>query len=568
MASPEVFFESIQERGRTLPIVQDELQHHASGCYAAHSGIKQLNQLAENRLLAAEKWSTLAWLFTGLPYPANLERGWKDVLFNQFHDIMAGTSLEVAYEDARNELGEALAIADRALNLAIQSFAWNIDIPAVTDTQPVIVFNPHAWPVKANVEVEFGAYHNEILLDDTGEQVPLQRVQSLATTVGRNRLSFIADVPPLGYRVYHAATRPSVKEFPVIETSKNVLDGPDYRLEIDPETGAIASLRDKRNNVDVFLGQAALPVVIQDPSDTWSHDVFRFDRVIGQFEAKSVKLAEHGPVKSVLRVTSEYCNSRLVQDFTMYPELDRIDVFVTMDWREQFKLLKLRFPVNVRHMRVTYEIPYGSIERNASGDEEPMQSWVDVSGTARDADIPYGFSLLSPGKYSVDVNVRDIGLTVLRSPIYAHHVPAVPEEGRLYSFQDQGIQRFRYTLYPHRGSWESASTFRRAAEMREPLVGLVGTYHRGAGLPQRDSFVMVEPDNMIVPAIKKAEDSDDLIVRVVETTKAATLATVQFPRLNRTIQAEFAPGEIKTFLVPRDPAKPVVETDLIERPLA
>jgi alpha-mannosidase len=222
----------------------------------------------------------------------------------------------------------------------------------------------------------------------------------------------------------------------------------------------------------------------------------------------------------------------------------------------------------VRHVRVTYEIPYGSIERQANGDEEPMQSWVDVSGVSRDTEIPYGFSLLSFGKYSVDVNVRDIGLTVLRSPIYAHHVPAAPEEGGLYSFQDQGIQRFRYALCPHRGSWESVSTFRRGAELRQPLIGLVGTYHPGTGLPQSDSFVSVEPDNMVVPVVKKAEDGDDIIVRAVETTKAATQATIRLPRLNRTIQAEFAPSEIKTFRIPRDPAQPVVETDLIERPLA
>lgn len=567
MASPEAFFHSVETRGSLLPVVQDELQHHACGCYAAHSGIKRLNQLAENRLMSAEKWSTLAWLVIGQRYPTNLEHAWKNVLFNQFHDIMAGTSLEIAYEDARNDYGEALAIADRAFNLAVQSFAWNVNIPAELDTRPVVVFNPHAWPVKANVELEFGTYRGDILLDHTGQQVALQRVQSLATAGGRSRLSFIADVPPLGYQLYRVAARPPTREFPVIHAEDLALESEAYRLEFDPKTGAILRLRDKKNETDVFNGLAALPVVLDDTSDTWSHDVFRYDRVAGEFEARDIRLIEHGPVKSVIQVTSTYGASRLIQRFSMFPDLERIEVDATVDWHEQFKLLKLRFPINVRNVRVTYEIPYGSIERQANGDEEPMQSWVDVSGVARDTERLQGFSLLSEGKYSVDVNVRDIGLTVLRSPIYAHHVPALPEEGRLYSFMDQGTQHFRYVLCPHAGGWESVSTFRLGAELRQPLVGLVGTYHPDGKLPARDSFLSVEPANMIVPVVKKAEDGEDLIVRVVETTRAATHATVRLPKWDRVIEADFAPSEIKTFLIPRDPALPIVETDLLERTL-
>ena len=74
-----------------------------------------------------------------------------------------------------------------------------------------------------------------------------------------------------------------------------------------------------------------------------------------------------------------------------------------MDWHEQHKLLKLRFPVNLNHMRATYEIPYGQIERAANGEEEPGQSWVDLSGTPRDSGVMYGVSLLNDGKYSYDV---------------------------------------------------------------------------------------------------------------------------------------------------------------------
>src|SRR5215211_625366 len=148
--------------------------------------------------------AALAATTTGLPYPLQeLARAWQAVLFNQFHDILAGTSIESAYEDARNLYGEALTIADRVLNAAIQSLAWNIQIPPEPGMTPIVVFNPHAWRSSTNVEVEFGRFTEEhALLDDRGETVLVQVVQSEATANGRNRLSFIADLPPLGYRVY------------------------------------------------------------------------------------------------------------------------------------------------------------------------------------------------------------------------------------------------------------------------------------------------------------------------------------------------------------------------------
>ena len=132
LARPERFFaEASLARSLPIPCVHDDLQHHASGCYAAHSGIKRWNRQAENLLLAAEKWSRRRpSAVTGQPYPAELRAAWKNVLFNQFHDILAGTSLEAAYDDARDHAGEALAIAGRGLNQAVQSLAWNIDHPA------------------------------------------------------------------------------------------------------------------------------------------------------------------------------------------------------------------------------------------------------------------------------------------------------------------------------------------------------------------------------------------------------------------------------------------------------
>ena len=275
-------------------------------------------------------------------------------------------------------------------------------------------------------------------------------------------------------------------------------------MEFDPQSGWITSLRDLKFGVEVFSGPAAKPVVLDDPHDTWGHGIYRWDQVIGEFRATQIKLVEHGPVKSVLRVTSQYGASTLMQDFSMYPVLDQIDVRVTVDWREQRKMLKLRFPVNLQDAAATFEIPYGHIERLANGDEEPFQSWVDLSGMVQDQ--PYGFSLLNDGKYSLDVNGTDIGLTVLRSPAYAHHIPHDLEPERSYPYMDQGMQRFQYILLPHVGSWQQAGTVRCAAGLNQPPVALFTTYHPQGTLPQTDSFIAVEPENILVTVLKQAEN--------------------------------------------------------------
>jgi alpha-mannosidase len=238
---------------------------------------------------------------------------------------------------------------------------------------------------------------------------------------------------------------------------------------------------------------------------------------------------------------------------------------VVVDWREQQKLLKLRFPLNLNQMKVTSEIPYGHLEHFANGEEEPGQSWLDLSGIARDSLAMYGLSLLNDGKYAWDVDIRDIGLTVLRSPIYAHHIPAVPQADGHYSFIDQGIQHFNYSLLPHPGLWEQAGTVHAAAELNTPPVAIVATAH-GGRLPQRDAFIEVVPDAVVVSAVKQAEDDDALIVRAYETTRAATQALIRLPHWGRVIEAQFGPSEIKTFRVPRDPAQPVAEVNLLEWP--
>jgi alpha-mannosidase len=566
-AGPERLFQKLLEKDLPIPVVHDDLQHHASGTYSAHSGVKRWNRRAENALLVAEKFSAIANWVTGQLYPTEFNQAWKNVLFNQFHDILAGTSLEDAYEDARDSYGETMAIAGRGLNFALQSLAWKIKIDPEEEMTPLVVFNPHSWPSRKDIEIEIGAEREEFTVrDEVGKYMDVQKIQPQATARGRKRLSFVSELPPLGYRTFRIyKNQEEVRELPpALPASNNFIETPRFRLDIDLQTGAIKSLIDKQVGTQVFCGPAAIAVVLEDRSDTWAHNVFRFNQAIGQFAPTSVRLVENGSVKAIIRVTSEYGRSLMVQEFCLYRELDHIEVKVRLDWREQFKALKLRFPLNLSHMKATAEVPYGHIERFANGEEEPCHSWVDLSGISKDTGRMYGLSLLNDGKYSFDVDGREIGMTVLRSPIYAHHMPVEPQVDHDYSFIDQGLQQFRYILLPHMGSWEEAETVKKAAELNQSHVSLLGTYHAEGALPLTDSFISLDADNVIITAIKKSEDGQDWILRCLEVAQEAVDVNICMPLWRRVIQASFGPCEIKTLRVPEDPTLPVQETNLLE----
>ncbi|HEY9288361.1 MAG TPA: glycoside hydrolase family 38 C-terminal domain-containing protein [Candidatus Dormibacteraeota bacterium] len=570
-SSPARFFEEIENRGAPLPVVHDELQHHASGCYAAHSGIKQWNRHAENRLLTAETMSTVATRLSGLRYPASMPQAWKQVLLNQFHDILAGTSLESAYEDARDAYGEANGIATRATHQALQAIAWKVAIPYADGSTPIVVFNPHAWPSRANLELETdGLGGAESLVDDTGARLPLQTVRS-AAAVGdwRRRVTFTADIPALGYRVLRpnipspsggGQARPQPSPSGGGQGGGSAVESDRWSLTVDPKTGHVSSLIDRRNNCEVLAGPGGRAVVMADSSDTWGHEVLRFQHEVATFAPVRVERVENGPVKSVLRVESRYRDSTLVQDYTLINGLDVIPVAVRVDWHERHQVLKLRWPVRVRMPKATYEIPYGTIERAPSGDEEPGQRWFDVTGIHERTGEAYGLSILNDGKSSFDVRGAEMSLTALRSPAFAHHDPYKPVSWDGIAFIDQGVQRFQYALLPHAGDWRAGETTRRAVELNQPALAMLDTFHDGP-LPASSSFLEACPAAIAVTAMKLAEDgSGDVILRAFETHGVPVDGRIEVRFLNRMIEAPFKPHEIKTFRI----GKEVREVDLLE----
>ncbi|MCG0288425.1 alpha-mannosidase [Streptomyces sp. PSAA01] len=565
LSHPEAFFARIRDR-EDIPVHTGELQHHGPGCYSAHSGVKAWNRRAENELLRAEKWASVAAV-AGEPYPGDrLTEAWKLVLFNQFHDILAGTSIRSAYEDARDEYGHARSIAADVLNRSVQAIARRIDIPQREGTTPLVVFNPHPWTLDGDVEFEFGQAATVRLTDDTGAAVPVQPTRSESTMAGsRGRLAFRASVPPLGHRVYHllpGAERDS--EGPVSATDTS-LENEYLRIEIDPVTGWLRSLVDKETGAELMpKAPGDHAVVVDDPSDTWGHRIHSYDKAIGAFTARRCRLVESGPVRAVLRVESAYGRSEMAEELVLSAGSRHVEVRTVVDWHERLTLLKLRFPTALTDVTATHEIPYGHLERTPDGTEEPTQAWVDVTGTLPGG-ARAGLTVVNDSKHGHDVRGGEIGMTALRSPVYAWHEPKVLEDDGVYAYLDQGRQEFRYLLLPHGADWRAADPARRAAELNQPVLTLLETFHSGP-FPQVRANVDDGAGAVTVSVVKGAEDgSGDLMVRAYESHGRAAAARITLPLLgDRAIEADFGPYEIRTFRVPRDPALPVAETDLLE----
>jgi alpha-mannosidase len=552
------FFDGVRADGE-FPVVRGELQHHAPGCYTTHSGIKRWNRRAENLLQRAEKWCAVADVLGVQRYPhAALTRAWKLLLLNQFHDTLAGTSIEPAYEDARDQLGHASSIASIAFNRAAQSIAARIGIADEDDVRAVVVFNPHAWTLRTVVEVEYTWLRAEgaHVVDDEDDVVPSQLARPLTTmSSSRGRIVFTAEVPPLGYRVYRV--RPGAGGGEPVRVEGTAVANDFLELELDPATGRIARLAAAGGpNV---ADEGAHAVVVDDRSDTWGHAVTAYDQALGELECVSVRVVESGPVRAILRVESRRGSSTLREDYVVAAGLPYVDVRVTLDWHEQLKLLKLRYPTAIAAARATFETPYGHLERPTGGDEEPGQAWVDVSGEG------LGLAVLNDAKHGFDVRGGDIGISAVRSPVWAWHDPRELEEGGDFEYMDQGRQTFQVRLVPHAGDWREAGVVRIAAELNQPPFALLESPHDGP-LAQRASFVSDGGGDVVAAVVKRAEDDDDaLVVRVFESAGRPARARVALPLLDRTLEADVSANEIRTFRVPRDTAAPIVETDLLER---
>ncbi|HLV80428.1 MAG TPA: glycoside hydrolase family 38 C-terminal domain-containing protein, partial [Chthonomonadaceae bacterium] len=520
------------------------------------------------------RWCALATLVLGRPYPADqFAHAWKRLLFEQFHDVLAGTSLPAAYDDAQEHIGEACAIASRLQNADLQALAAHIDTtlqtgetPGEARGRPILLLNPSSWERTDRATEQWG-WHGEIaarLVDEDGREVPYQYTQPDIFGDG-SRILFEATVPANGFRVYRLlpgapAASSSESELQIGETW---LENARWRLEFDPAEGHLTRHYDKVHDVETLSGPACVLRVMKDPGDTWGHNIASWREEVGQFGSAQLKIIENGPALVTLRIETRWQSSTARQEFTLYRHSPRIDVALTIDWHERHKMLKLSVPVAIQQGTLTYDAPYSAIIREANGLEDPGQAWMDLSGTAATgsgASRAYGVSLLNDSKYGFDCLGSDLRMSLLRSPIFCFHDPAQVEAGRDYLYMDQGPQTLHYSLLPHTGDWREGDSARQAHALNNPLQTLFQYPHPGDWGPS-GSLLEVAPSHVIAAALKGAEDGPDIILRLFESQGRPTPATVTLPG-NRRFEIPMAAWELKTLRISSSGA--IREVNLLE----
>jgi alpha-mannosidase len=558
-----------------IPVWKSELyfQYHR-GVFTTQSETKKLVRQTEEKLLDAEKYASLARL-EQRSYPRQqFTSAWKGLLFDQFHDIMPGSGIAVNYLDAKRDLEGVGRVSDGIISDSIQEISAHIDTSG--NGTPVVINNSLSWArtevMEAEVQLPVAAV-NIALFDATGKSVPFQLIANDAAT---HRVHFLleASAPAFGYATYYVRpVQQPVKTVTSLKASSTELENQFLRLQIDPRSGCITSVVDKRSGRDSlakaetdtggpkdFACGNLLQAFVDKPKeyDAWNIDADFENQYWNIDKADEVKLIESGPLRAVIRVKHHFQNSSFIQDVTMYPSVPRIDVKMQADWQEKHILLKVAFPVSAHADKATYEIPFGSIERPTTRNtpdekaqfEVPALQWADLSDTV------HGLSILNESKYGYDAKGNVLRLTLLRSPSW-------PD-----AHADEGHHEFTYSLYPHSGTWRDAQTVRRGYELNYKLRAVQVQGHTGT-LPSVHSFVTIDGDNVILTAAKWAEDTEALVIRFYEWAGKDSDVVIHLPRgarsaeetnliekrlgelavSNDSVNVHTKPYEIKTVLV-------------------
>ena len=507
-------FDRIAAKAHDLHLWNGELyfEYHR-GTYTTQARTKRGNRACETLLQDTEFLCSLSWL-DGQPYPAEeINASWEMLLTNQFHDILPGSSIREVYEVAEGDYRQIQQRMQPLRDRAMRAMAQRIS----GDTSGIAVYNTLSWErddvlVVPRVEGGFA---------DADGSCPVQDVVSLSGE--EQTLVRVRGVPSKGCRLLEQTeTRPSPASGSLF-ASERLMENDHFRLELD-EQAEIVSLYDKRQDRQVLAPDARANrlLLFEDRPlrfDAWNIDLFYVEKEKAVTDLESVVVVEEGPVRASIEIRRAFGRSTLRQRISLYEGLPRIDFETEVDWQERLCMLKVAFPVDIRSDQASYEIQFGAINRpthwNTSWDwakfEVCAQRWADLS------EGDYGVSLLNDCKYGYDIKDNVIRLTLLRGPV-------TPD-----SRADLGRHTFTYSLYPHAGDWAWGGTPRAAMALNRPLLQVPWEPSGDEGVAATP-FVTVDREDVVVETIKKAEDRDELVLRLYENANRRGAATLTFDR--------------------------------------
>jgi alpha-mannosidase len=442
------------------------------GTYTTQGRNKQYNRKLELALRELEFLSVFSNLFADEAYPKEpIETIWKEVLLYQFHDILPGSSISRVYDECLERYAILTREVDVLKKMMRSAIIEKIDTSNLN--APILIMNMLSWERKEWINIEDNWY--------------------------------LVEVPSMGYALIDRKN--SVSKFPNLIAESKLLENEYLRVNFD-DSGNICSIFDKENQKEVIEDGTIVNelTVYHDDGDAWDFSVDYGYRVAGKFELRFSEAAIDGP-KAVLKQMRQFGQSQLNQNIILTSGSRRLDFETQVEWNESHKMLRAAFPVDVHATESVSEIQFGHIRRpnhqNTSWESARFEicahKWIDIS------QADYGVALLNDSKYGFKVvgNVLDINL--LRSPQYPDHKA------------DQAVHEFTYSLYPHAGNHLSGGVIQAGYELNVPLEAVViQKMNKSENLSRNFSFISLEVENVIVESVKKAEDSDDIILRLYE----------------------------------------------------
>jgi alpha-mannosidase len=469
------------------------------GTYTTQARNKKFNRQSEQLLRSVEMLASLAAFTRGATYPtSDLQELWKLVLLNQFHDILPGSSIAEVYQESAQQYEHVLRRGDE-----LQTDALNQLVPASKHGDKIAVFNTLNFPRTEVVALPEGIAGQQISAD--------------------GRALGMVSAPALGFAIQ------TPQDFSETTSAMEWADGfglENARLRATfNRQGGLTSLFDKTAQREcIERGRAGNAFVLYEDKpnrwDAWDVDVFHLEKTIPTVGTTSAKRIESGPLRAAIQFEITLsATSSIRQTVSLATNSARLDFACHAEWHEKQKFLKVAFPLNLRASHATYEIQFGHVQRtthfNTTYDiarfESPAQKWADLS------EPDFGVALLNDCKYGYAAHGNVLRLSLLRAP--KHPDPNA----------DQGEHDFRYALFPHIGGPQLGGVIEEASRFNVPLLGQTTDAPMG-----QQSFFSADQPALVIDTIKKAEDSDALIVRLYEARGTRGAARLSSPLPFRT----------------------------------
>ena len=479
------FEKSIEEIGKTPKWKGELYLEFHRGTYTSVGKVKRYNRKTEFMLHNAKVLSVLNMLKRKGGYDKKtIDKTWKTVLLNQFHDIIPGSSVHDVYDDVFAMYETAQNDIKTVISDKIDELAQNIK-----GENKIVVFNPNGFEMTD--VIRFGDKYI------TAENIP-----SMGWSVIDN--------------AYEACT---------VKVENKAIENKFYKVIFDDDFDII-SIYDKRNEREVIKSeQKANEIIMYEDLpysyDAWEVSVYHKDKKYKIDEVVSYKPICEG-ARAGFEVVKRFRNSTITQKIYLYNELDRIDFDTVVDWHLRHIIVKAAFPVDVNTNKATYEIQFGNIERNHTENtswdvakfETCAHKWADIS------DNGYGMALMNDCKYGHSlVNDSTIQLSLLRS---GNSSRDSSEE-----VNDQGEHIMAYSIIPHSGNYIDADIVRNAYAFNNPMIAR-GINNSDGALAQSFSLVNTDSENIIIDTVKKAENNDNVIFRLYESQNKKGRAKLKF----------------------------------------